>query len=117
VAVGWLGPAGRRKVQGRRVLVRTAQTSVEDEEEPRTRSPAAGSAGWPVMARRRISLAAARARMERCASGVEKRKRARQGSASALVGGREGEGALAGEVAAINGHEGLRPSMPSRGGS
>jgi hypothetical protein len=53
----------------------------------------------------------------RCVSGVEKRKRARQGSASALVGGREGEGAPAGEAAAINGHEGLRPSMPSRGGS
>jgi hypothetical protein len=32
-------------------------------------------------------------------------KRARQGSASALVGGREGEGAPAGEVVAFNGHE------------
>jgi hypothetical protein len=29
---------------------------------------------------------------------------------------REGEGTPAGEVATINGHEGLRPSMPSRGG-
>jgi hypothetical protein len=106
---------GGRRVQGRRVLVRTARTSIEDEEEPRTCSPAAGSAGWPVMARRRISLAEARARMERCVSGVEKRKRARQGSASALVGGREGERAPAGEAAAINGHEGLRPSRHSRG--
>jgi hypothetical protein len=32
----------------------------------------------------------------------------RQGSASALVGGREGEGAPAGEAAAINGHEARR---------
>jgi hypothetical protein len=46
---------------------------------------------------------------------VERRKRARQGSASALVGEREGEGAPAGEAAAINGREGLRPSMHSRG--
>jgi hypothetical protein len=36
---------------------------------------------------------------------VEERKRARQGSASALVGGREGEGAPTGEVVAFNGHE------------
>jgi hypothetical protein len=59
--------------------------------------------------------ASARMGVCRCVSGVERRKRARQGSASALVGEREGEGAPAGEAAAINGHEGLRPSMPSRG--
>jgi hypothetical protein len=35
--------------------MRTAQTSVGDEEEPGTCSPAAGSAGWPAMARRPAS--------------------------------------------------------------
>jgi hypothetical protein len=46
---------GEEKVQGRRVLVRTAQTSVGDEEARGTCSPAAGGAGWPAMARRPAS--------------------------------------------------------------
>jgi hypothetical protein len=48
-------------------------------------------------------------------------KREREGLKHRSYSAREGEGtpageAAAGEAAAINGHEGLRPSMPSRGG-
>jgi hypothetical protein len=48
----------------------------------------------------------------RCVSGVE---REREGLKHHFYSAGEGEGTPAGEVAAINGHEGLRPSMPSRG--
>jgi hypothetical protein len=50
----------------------------------------------------------------RCVSGVE---REREGLKHRFYSAREEEGTPAGEAAAINGHEGLRPSMPSRGGS
>jgi hypothetical protein len=50
----------------------------------------------------------------RCVSGVE---REREGLKHRFYSAREGEGTPAGEAATINGHEGLRPSMPSRGGS
>jgi hypothetical protein len=46
-------------------------------------------------------------------SGVE---REREGLKHHFYSAREREGTPAGEAAAIKGHEGLRPSMPSRGG-
>jgi hypothetical protein len=49
----------------------------------------------------------------KCVSGVE---REHEGLKYHFYSGREGEGTPAGEAAAINGHESLRPSMPSRGG-
>jgi hypothetical protein len=57
--------------------------------------------------------ASARMGVCRCVSGVE---REHEGLKHRFYSAREGEGTPAGEAAAINGHEGLRPSMPSRGG-
>jgi hypothetical protein len=60
MAVGWLGPAweGGAPASGSCAAEWEAR---EDMRMPRGCSPATGSAGWPAMARRRVSLAAARA--------------------------------------------------------
>jgi hypothetical protein len=64
------------------------------------------STGYGAVARSSMRRRAHEGREVRGLSGSRKRgKWARQGSASALVGGREGEGAPAGEAVAFNGHE------------
>jgi hypothetical protein len=76
---------------------------------PRDCSPASGGAGWPAMARRRVSLAAVHAETRgRCR--VHKRgKGARKDSCSCFIGqGRERE-RRPGQLA-INGHGG-RPGL------
>jgi hypothetical protein len=55
--------------------------------------------------------ASARMGVCRCVSGVE---REREGLKHRFYSAREGEGTPAGQAVAINGHEGLRPSTPSR---
>jgi hypothetical protein len=61
-----------------------------------------GGAGWPVMARRRISPAVVRARMERCVSGVEKRKK---GEAGLGLGSCRGKGRRGGACRGGGGHQ------------
>jgi hypothetical protein len=86
-----LGPAGKEGLQasGSCAAEREAR---EDARMPRDCSPASGGAGWPAMARRRVSLAAVHAETRgRCR--VHKRgKGARKDSCSCFIGqGRERE--------------------------